>query len=675
MGLLRFIPIKLTLFLVLGILVGFYLDISLIPSLITVLVSFSVLVFFYFGTKNTKSIGFGVFACATITCLGVLCISYAQPKNRFAHYTKNDFRGSHVWSVKVKEVLKANTFSDRYIVAVRHLDSLQVDGKLMLNIKKDSSQNLLKIDDELIVYAEIKSIRPALNPHQFDYADYMKKLGVYHEIRIQNSNYVLGKQASTTILGIAAKARNHIISKLESADFGKDELGVIKALLLGQRNDISEATYTNYKNAGAVHILAVSGLHIGIVLFILQFFLKPLELLPKGKTIKLITVVILLWGFAFLAGLSASVVRAVTMFSFVAYALYLNRPSNTFNILALSMFAILLFINPLLLFQVGFQMSYAAVFAIIWIYPLLQKSWFPKNIFIRKVWQLLAVSVAAQLGVLPVSLFYFHQFPGLFFISNLLVVPFLGLILGTGILIIMLSLFDFLPPFVVFAYDFMIKTMNAIIAWVAQQETFIFKNISFDIVQLCISYLLIICLVLALSKASFKKWAIFLSVVIGFQFWTFYTSYQNNEKDTLVLLHQNKNSILIYRQGDSAQVFSRDTITEEHRILSDYSIGERIDKIRFSKIQNSYTFTDKKILTLDSAVIYPPQLKKTDYLILTQSPKINLERVLDSVQPKYIIADGSNYKSYIKRWEQTCTQRNVPFHYTGRDGAFYFKQN
>ena len=166
-----------------------------------------------------------------------------------------------------------------------------------------------------------------------------------------------------------------------------------------------------------------------------------------------IIVVSLLWGFALVAGFSASVVRAVTMFTFVAYALYLNRPSNTFNILALSMFFILLLINPMLLFQVGFQMSYAAVFAIVWIYPLLQRLWFPKNVVVRKLWQLLSVSVAAQLGVLPISLFYFHQFAGLFFITNLAIVPFLGLVLGMGILVIILSLLNLLPDFLVRAWS------------------------------------------------------------------------------------------------------------------------------------------------------------------------------------------------------------------------------
>jgi len=256
-----------------------------------------------------------------------------------------------------------------------------------------------------------------------------------------------------TLRGYAAGLRNTIIKRLAALGFAGEELAIVNALLLGQRTDISSGTYDAYKNAGAVHLLAVSGLHIGILLWILHMVFRPVELLPKGKTIKLLVLLVALWSYAVLAGLSASIIRAVSMFSFVAYALYLNRPANTFNILALSIFFVLLAFDARLLYSPGFQMSYAAVFAIVWIYPKLQAIWRPGQWLPRKIWQLLSVSLAAQLGVLPISLFYFHQFPALFFVSNLLVVPFLGLLLGTGFLIALLALGT-----VLFAFD---------VAWLA----------------------------------------------------------------------------------------------------------------------------------------------------------------------------------------------------------------
>ncbi|TYA81458.1 ComEC/Rec2 family competence protein, partial [Seonamhaeicola marinus] len=230
---------------------------------------------------------------------------------------------------------------------------------------------------------------------------------------------------------------------------------IINALFLGQRQNIDRAIYTNYTNAGAIHILAVSGLHVGIIFLILNFLFKPIERLKKGYLIKTIFLLTTLWGFAVIAGLSASVTRAVTMFSIVAIAVNLKRPTNVYNTLAISIFVILLF-KPLFIFDVGFQLSFLAVFAIVAIEPMLNKLWKPKNKLLKIYWQTLTVTISAQFGIIPISLFYFHQFPGLFFISNLVIIPLLGFILGFGILIILLASINVLPQFLADAFGFII---------------------------------------------------------------------------------------------------------------------------------------------------------------------------------------------------------------------------
>lgn len=673
MRLLKFIPIKLTLFLVLGILLGYYFSTDIQIAIAITVLSILILGILFYKQRRTDSIAFGTITMLTTICMGILSISLWQPKNRLDHYSHQDLREAHTWHIKIQEVLKSTTFSDRYIGIIKNRNNKKASGKLILNFSINFTTQQHIVDDELIIHTKLDDIRHPLNLYQFNYKNYLSDLGIYHQVQLKPNNYFALKNTTSTVYGIAASIRNNISSKLKQANFGTNELGIIQALLLGQRNDISEATYNNYKNAGAVHILAVSGLHIGIILLLLQFVLQPIERLPKGKTLKLITIVILLWGFALLAGFSASVVRAVTMFSFVAYALYLNRPSNTFNILALSMFAILLLINPMLIFHVGFQMSYAAVFAILWVYPLLQRFWFPKNILIRKIWQLLSVSIAAQVGVLPISLFYFHQFPGLFFVSNLLIVPFLGLILGMGILVILLALLNALPDFLVNIYDTLIHLMNQFIAWIAQQEGFLFQNISFDSVQLITAYGVLITLILALTKSTYKRTLVFLCCLIGFQLWTFYSAYDSQKKEQLFVAHQTKNSILLHQKGNLLSIFSTNENTTQ-RLTTNYAIAERIESVANLSLENSYTFEDGNLIIIDSLGVYPSAIAKPDYLLLTQSPKINLERLIDSLQPKYIIADGSNYKTYIKRWAASCKKRKLPFHYTGEKGAYYIKK-
>ena len=670
MHLLKFIPIKLTLFLIAGILIGYYFNFAIRIPLVLSCCFIAILSFLFFNKTPRNSISFGLITLLATMSIGMLSISLWNPKNQPNHYTNQDIEKHQVWQFKIREVLKPTSFSNRYIARVIAVNGSSTSGKILLSFESDSTTQNLQVDDELTAFGKLSKIKGALNPHQFDYKNYLEGLGIHHQLRLFQTNHFLSHQKSPTAYGIAASLRTQIITKLKQEDFGSEELGIIQALLLGQRNDISEATYNDYKNAGAVHILAVSGLHIGILLLLLQFVLRPLEKLPKGKTIKLVVIVILLWCFALLAGFSASIIRAVTMFSFVAYAIYLNRPSNTFNILALSMFFILLVINPMLLFQVGFQMSYAAVFAIVWLYPLLQKLWFPKNIVLKKIWQLLSVSIAAQLGVLPISLFYFHQFPGLFFISNLFIVPFLGVVLGMGILVMLLALCNSLPNFLVDWYNALIGIMNGVIKWIAQQEAFVFQNISFDIVQLLLSYLMIISLIVTFTKVNFRRVCLLLISIIGFQLWVFYVTHSTIQNERLIVGHQIKNSIVLQQTGKSLSVFTKDT-TRSKRNATDYQIGERIENVHFKKIQNSYVYKNKRIIVVDSLSVYLP--KKVDYVLLTQSAKINLERLIDSLRPKQIIVDGSNYSSYISRWKETCAKRKLPFHYTGEKGAFYFE--
>jgi len=603
--------------------------------------------------------------------LGAFIIIKAQPLQHRYHYSTLDLGQQPVWHLKIREVLKPTAFSERYIAEIKSVDSSFATGKLILGTPLPDSLSNLSVDDEIYTVDELTVITPPLNPHQFSYKNYLAKLGIYHQMRLQPSHYFQKENPSRTTFGIAASARNHIIEKLRATSFGQEELGVIQALLLGQRTDISKETYDNYKNAGAVHILALSGLHIGILLLVLQFLLRPLEYLPHGKKISLLLTVLLLWGFAFLAGLSASIVRACTMFSFVAYALYLNRPSNTFNILALSMFFILLFINPNLLFQVGFQMSYAAVLAIVWIYPLLQKIWYPKSKPVRYVWQLLSVSVAAQLGVLPISLFYFHQFPGLFFISNLLIIPTLGFILGTGILVIFLSLINQLPDTLAWFFNELIFYMNTIVAWVAQQEDFIFKHISFDGTQLLLTYALIATLALLLTQLNFKRMVFFLTSLLCLQGYTMYQAYVSSQKTDVFLLHQTKNTVILAKSGADATVFTSDNSAAQ-KPVTDMKIGERIRTIAFDTLANSYLIHGKSFLVLDSLGIYPPE-KLEQTVLLTHSPKINLDRLITQTNPRQIIADGSNYTSYIARWKATCIKRKIPFHHTGEKGAFHLE--
>lgn len=669
MRLLEFASVKLSLFLILGILMGHHFQPHVIPIAVLLFILIICLAWSKKMQKRKAFPHFGVLTSMTATVLGIFILSTGLPQNQPNHFI-NDFNTENSWQLKVTETLKPNAYSHRYYAEVQSVSNKTSSGNLILYVPRESLSETLSVGDQLLTRAKITSPRPPQNPHQFNFKAYLQKQGIYGQLHLKPGQWVSLNRSSWTFFERAANFRENLIKKLQRQGFGKQQFGVIQALLLGQRNDISEETYTNYRNAGAVHILAVSGLHVGILLLLLQFLLRPLELLPKGRAIKLIIIVLLLWGYAFVAGLSPSIVRAVTMFSFLAYALHLNRPTNTFNILALSLFFILL-IRPLFLFQVGFQMSYAAVFAIVWTYPKLQGFWLPKPWLVRKIWQLFSVSIAAQLGVLPLSLFYFHQFPGLFFISNLIIVPFLGIILGAGIVVLVLTYFDLLPIVIVNLYNSTIQGMNEVIGWVAQQEVFLFKDIPFDTIQLLIAYAIILALVLGLSKVNYRNIAFLLSSIAVFSGYLVLSQWHFSTKEALILAHQTKNTILLHRQGNTLKVMTRKP-DSNLTLVKNYSLGERIETVKYSTLLNRYRMGDKTLFIIDSLGIYPSS-PAVDVVLLSHSPRIHLNRLIDSLKPQLILVDGSNYKSYIRRWQQTCLKRKLPFHYTGEKGAYFFR--
>ena len=502
----------------------------------------------------------------------------------------------------------------------------------------------------------------------------MARQHVLHQMTIYDKSIIHLNNPKTSLKGLAHLFRQKINTSLQKHRFKGDELAIINALLLGQRQEISKEIIENYQNAGAIHILAVSGLHVGIILLLLNFLLKPLEKLKHGKVAKLIFVVLFLWTFAFIAGLSASVIRAVSMFTAVAIAWATKKEISTYKTLLISIFFLLLF-NPFYLFEVGFQLSYLAVFFIVWIQPQLYNLWQPTFKVIDYPWQLFTVSVAAQLGVLPLSLYYFNQFPGLFFIANLLIIPFLGLILGLGILIILLSLLDILPNFIAHIYEQIIFLLNSTVAWIGKQESFLFQNISFTILSTILSYAVIIAFFkwFETKNKSLLKYA--LIAVALFQSNLIIEKYQSNTSTEFVVFNKSRNSILALKNGSHLMIeHNLDSITS-NIIVRDYLIGTN-SKIKTSKsgIENVYQLASKKLLVIDSLGIYSELNFKPDLVLLINSPNINLQRLIDQVQPKKIIADASNYKSHIKHWQKTSKNNNISFHYTVKDGAFIEKQ-
>lgn len=673
---LKFIPVQLTFFLIVGILFGNYFCIQPVQLLVVfgLLILLFTAVYFYANKQFHPTIFFTILVFLVSFSIGLGAITLKNKLNDKNHYSKNlqfTVEKPAFALISIRSILKSTNYYNKYEAEVFQLNGKKSIGKILVNIKKDSTINQLQVDDHLAVKMNFNEISKPLNPFGFNYKRYLQQQQIHHQIYGENSQFLRLPKTNRTLKGIAANIREKITKSLIHYGFKSDELAVVNALLLGQRQNLTSDLQQSYVGAGAIHILAISGLHIGIMLLILTAVFKPLHYFKHGKLTATIIIITILWLYAILAGLSASVVRAMAMFTAIAIALFVNRPSNVYKTLVISMFFLLLF-NPYYLFEVGFQLSYLAVFSIVWIQPKIYNLWKPKFWALDKLWQLLTVSTAAQIGVLPLSLYYFHQFPGLFFVSNLVIIPVLGIVLTAGIVIIILSVLQITPQLMADAYIFVIQQMNNFVRWIAHQEYFIIQQISMSFLLMVAFYALLFFWLKWLEKKVFYRFTLVLISIVLLQTVFIFEKYAVQSANEFIIFNENKTSIVAKRTG-SLILFntSADSLKTASKFKKAYLVGARLDEMLTSeKIKNLYFFKDETILVVDSLGLYKFNSVKPTIVILRQSPKINLERVLKYSNPKIIIADGSNYKSYLKDWEQTCIKNKTPFHNTMQKGAF-----
>lgn len=650
-----------------GILLGYYFPISEVILLGVVLVGLMLFSVTYVLAinKSKQKVYLALLTYGITIGIGMLLITFHTQQNQLNHYSGQLKTDDHA-SVKISiyKQLKPNSFYTKFLAKVITINANKVKGIVLVNV--DTTRQLA-IDDVLYVKAVLQEIKKPLNPHQFDFKDYMYKQQVYHQVFLNDKNS-LKLPPQKTLYGVAANIRGRINNTLIKHSVSKENLSIINALLLGQRQDISKDTYKSFTKSGAIHILAISGLHIGLLMLLLGILFKPLSYFKIGKKSIPILIIMLLWIYAFITGMSASVMRAVTMFSLVTVAMYSNRVTNTYNTLVISAFLLLLF-NPFYVFDIGFQLSYSAVFGIVWIKPLFDTIWKPKYYLPRKLWDVFTVTIAAQFGILPLSLFYFHQFPGLFFISNMVIIPLLGILLGIGILTIVFAYFGWIPSLLFETFEICIASLVSFVQFISSKQVFIFSKIPFNAFNLISWYVFVICLILLWKTYSYKRLLFVLSSIVCVQLVYLYNKHDAQSSE-FVIFNQYKTTLVAQKKGNQLNYAANNL--RYLQSLDNYMVNEFINTAQHDSLKNVYVFNNHKILIVDNKEVYDSSFKP-DIVLLTSSPKINLNRLIATLKPKLIVVDNNNYKSYVERWETTCLNTNVSFYNIREEGAFVLK--
>ncbi len=467
--------IRIVIPIIIGIGINLFFPIPIIT--ISVLLSISLLtlfiiwkVFHYQFYNNV----FGVFFNASLLLSGIALHSSHNHLNYQTHYTKT-YGEYLVVEINEPGQMRKNSIKCKANVlqVISQGKSIPVDGNLMIYFEKDSTiLAQLKYGTRIIIKNTSQEIKGPQNPYEFNYKRYLAFNQIYRQAYITKNNFALIDQLGGNILWkIAYQAQAFFNVSLLKYVQGVNEIAISKALLYGYDDEIDPELVRAYSNTGTLHVLAVSGMHVGLIFWLINLVLKYFDKRQYQRVLKAIISLIIIWAYSLLCGLSPSILRASVMFSFVALGNIVKNKPNVNNTLAASAFVLLLFDSNMIA-NVGFQLSFLAVFGIVNIQKYF-KQWFSFNSKIgNEVWNIISVSIAAQLATFPLGLLYFHQFPVYFIASNLLIIPLTTLVIFVAIAMIFMaglaqlfSVFTYAAMALGWAVKWLIYITNIIVLW------------------------------------------------------------------------------------------------------------------------------------------------------------------------------------------------------------------
>ena len=379
------------------------------------------LLFHFFVKSYASRWWFGVTISVMFFCLGGYATHHSLVAND-KYYFENNLEERSVLLLELSQEPIEGLNSIRCVAKVLSVDGKRTVGKVLVYFEKDSS-DLLEYGSQLLTTLKPQVVDENKNPYQFNYSTFLSLEHIHHQMYLRSDDYILvDKIGGSSFYHFLNKCRSSLSNILSENGLSAKQLSVCSALLLGDKSTMDYELRQTFVKACVMHVLAVSGLHVGILYLLLSRLLNVLNRSIVLKVFKTLVIISVLWLYAFITSLSPSVMRAATMFSFFAIGNFLGRTTNIYNTLAASAF-LLLIIHPLMIYKIGFQLSYLAVLGIVSIYPKMYTLLLFKSKWLDSLWQLVCVSIAAQIATFSLAVYYFHQFPNYFLLANVLVLP------------------------------------------------------------------------------------------------------------------------------------------------------------------------------------------------------------------------------------------------------------
>ncbi len=557
------------------------------------------------------------------------------------------------------------------------------ESNIMLYLQKSKAAETLSYGDQIWFDGGINELRGPMNPYEFDYRDFLNLKAIYYQAYADSTHWELvSSNNGKAVIKWAKDSRKKLLQVIEAWNLPKDQESVTKALLLGYRYEIQDDLMKAYSSAGAMHVLAVSGLHVGIVYLMAYYLLFFLGKMKYGTLLRTMILVMLLWSYAFLTGMSASVLRAATMFTFVAIGTGLKRYTSIYNTILGSAIVLLMW-NPGFLFEVGFQLSYAAVFGIVWLQPRMQSLWVPRNWFVKQFWAITTVSIAAQIVTFPLGLYYFHQFPSLFLVSNWMVIPLVTGLMYVGLIALIISALGWIPFFLVDLYSLFLSLMNKGVGLVEELDFFLIDQVHISRFELVLLYAIILLIFNWFFLGGYLRLLSALTLTLLFSFSQIIESKKLNQQSQCIVYAVPNGLVLgAYQAGQGVLIcdtsFYNDddalTFHVKHHLwardisrLSHYLPHENILSSALMKSNNLIGWNSKLFCVLQNGIC------EENTVWLAQANAYPPRE--SSGKPQLIILYGKSNFYQKKRWDEWATKNNIALWDTMLDGAFVLESN
>ncbi len=681
-----------------GILTGLTFQVPQFILLASFFISFfSFLLCYYFVSKKYSGIRVFMLGLTSFLLMYILFINFTvlnTQKNYPFHFRNSDRSESFLAVIQEAPKEKGSSYRCEAEILQERIDHTWkvVDGKVLIYFYKDGLKDIPAYGDRILFIKKPEEVKEPLNPEQFNFKKWLSSHQVYDQLNLKQGEFIITEHhKASRLVEWAIGLRDQWVRVFQENGIRGQEYAVLSALILGYDDEIDQETMQAYAASGALHILSVSGMHLGIIYGALQTLLGFLSRHKKLRLLRSIIVILFLWFYALLTGLSPSVLRSAMMLTFIVIGQTLDRSTNTYNTLGASMLALFVFFSPHLILQAGFQLSYLAVAGILFLYKSIENKLYFKSWLGKQIWSILSVSIAAQVATFPLSLYYFHQFPNYFLPSNLVVIPIsTGVIFG-GILLLLVSSWTFAATKIAWIAGKLVWALNFSVYTVEQLPYSLIQNVYVTEWCLILWYLSLLFLSLYFKEA--RKQFFWLSGIafIGLFSVQLYREYTVRKQEKVVIYHLPKQCCIELIKGRNCiQLTDSICIANPGKlkmVTSGYEIKSGILSGRNSILcldKCDTTLTDKNQIAINSGRIQFGEIRldilrtsnqkteyvsEAEYLLISHNSKPPFQFQLKYPKCRTIILDGSNSEYRIKQWKKFCEENSLRFYSTSREGA------